>query len=123
MPSGSPSTSGSPKSSKPRKKTSTAEKSSDGMMSGRLTDSATRKGDAPATRAASSTSDPRLFSAADAYTYTLGTCVRPAITVMAGNVVSGPGGAPESPRPHSRYKTNSPHGTTQPHAMTVGDTE
>ncbi len=66
MPSGSPSTSGRPKSSKPRKKTSTAAKSIEGMINGRLTEIATRKGDAPAERAASSTSDPRLFNAAEA---------------------------------------------------------
>ncbi len=52
------------------------------MMSGRLTDAATLKGEAPATRAASSTSEPRFFNAAEAYTYTLGTWVRPAITVI-----------------------------------------
>ena len=64
-PSGSPSTSGSPKISKPRKKTSTPENRSEGVTIGRLTSRATRKGEAPAMRAASSTSEPRLFSADD----------------------------------------------------------
>ncbi len=36
------------------------------MMSGSETVAATRNGEAPATRAASSTSEPRLLSAADA---------------------------------------------------------
>jgi hypothetical protein len=71
------------KSSKPRKNTSTAAKSIEGRRRGRLTDIATRKGEAPALRAASSTSLPRLFRAAEAYTYTLGTWVNPAITVIA----------------------------------------
>ena len=35
------------------------------MIRGRLTVTATRNGDAPTTRAASSTSEPKLFSAAD----------------------------------------------------------
>ena len=50
----------------PRKNTSTEANRSDGMMSGRLTVAATRNGDAPAMRAASSTSEPKLFSADDA---------------------------------------------------------
>ena len=55
------------------------------MIIGSDTDIITRSGEAPATRAASSTSDPRLRSADDAYRYTCGTCVSPAMTTMLVN--------------------------------------
>ncbi|MNN87603.1 hypothetical protein D3C81_2051790 [compost metagenome] len=67
MPSGSPSTSIRPNTSSPRKNSSTVAYSMAGRTIGRLTDTITRSGDAPATRAASSTSEPMLRSADEIY--------------------------------------------------------
>ncbi len=55
------------------------------MIIGSDTLSITCQGEAPATRAASSTSEPRLLSADEAYKYTCGTCVSPAMTTMLVN--------------------------------------
>ncbi len=95
-PSGSPSTSTSPNTSKPRKITSTAAYSSAGRTIGRLTLSATDSGDAPEMRAASSTSEPRLRSADDTYRYTCGTCVSPAMMMMLVNEYTFHGAPPNS---------------------------
>ncbi|MOA35203.1 hypothetical protein D3C78_1566360 [compost metagenome] len=67
LPSGSPSTSTRPNTSRPRKNSSTVAYSMAGRTIGRLTDTITRSGVAPAARAASSTTDPMLRSADEMY--------------------------------------------------------
>ena len=67
LPSGSPRTSIRPNTSSPRKNSSTVAYRMDGRTIGRLTEVITCQGDAPAVRAASSTSEPTLRSADEIY--------------------------------------------------------
>src|SRR5450830_965338 len=85
--------------------TATRQTATAAMIIGSDTFRATCSGDAPATRAASSTSEPRLFKAADAYRYTCGTWVKPAMTTMAGKEYTFQG-SPSKPNTDSKLRTH-----------------